>query len=548
MIIKPEGDVIQAAGAKLAKVGEARRMVLKAFIFIVFGTVIGTVCPPPLIAQDVPLDTVTAQRLLQQVTAALDSTPSLSRRPGFIEHLAWARGAWGMSVIPLWPHLARIGRLRAELAAHLKRGEIYPAMAKADSVGSQETYQVLAYANDPPDSTYENFRSLVAQIHQYLAEHPKTLEAHGFRTAAKRMRAHYEFAAVMAANDTVRDSSDRIAWNVELAVIAMQRGFLLRDSLLLATRRQVRGYQGYDDVRGRWLDRLAYYCIAARMKNCETPRTADAHATNLRAQNVYAAISLGEWAAAEAYIDSLEQYLPPARVGAILMKVPLETRWQCVGVNLKCGPELDRRITLWLNQSDRWLRDARDAALRDTLLASAAILWAGRQTPRSFEMLNRVRDPALRARAFSDVAKTIRDFAPQDSWRAFLQADTTARMLASGFAADFRAKGDTANERRALQRLNTIDRMVHEFQWAWRLANNGQWIRARNHALAALEMWDPVAEPMISWAGQFDVLKILGIYPQLINWAATRPDVTARTAAILAVVTALPPPMPKRPQ
>ena len=116
--------------------------------------------------------------------------------------------------------------------------------------------------------------------------------------------------------------------------------------------------------------------------------------------------------------------------------------------------------------------------------------------------------------------------------------------LRSNFAAEFRAKADSANERLALERMNTIERMVHEFNWAWRMANNGQWIRARNHALNALEMWDPVAEPMISWAGQFDAFKTLGIYRQLIDWAASRPDVTARTAAILAVVTATPPPRP----
>lgn len=75
-----------------------------------------------------------------------------------------------------------------------------------------------------------------------------------------------------------------------------------------------------------------------------------------------------------------------------------------------------------------------------------------------------------------------------------------------------------------------------------RVRDSGRWREARRLAVAALDEWDPSADPLVGSRGLLGLFHSMGAESELIAWARSRPDPDDRAAALAAVIGLLPRP------
>ena len=190
---------------------------------------------------------------------------------------------------------------------------------------------------------------------------------------------------------------------------------------------------------------------------------------------------------------------------------------------------------------ERWLPRLRTFAAStlpqaDTVRANLVVVIASLDA--ALDLHRAVQDSALAERAAWTAAQSVH---PTDFWTAVeLMRNNIRRgwsnQMVGAIYLRLMAMGenDLAAEILASDRSSS-SRLWNRLQWVEALHRVGRVDEARTTALAALDDWDTATDPL---AGS-NILRIydeLAIYPQLIDWAWSRPEGPARAGALLSVL------------
>lgn len=534
---------------------------------------VALVLPTGASAQDhLPIDSTLAVQILREATEAFAaSSDTLRGNDRFRRQLGELTAEWGVdwdpaSVPPPEPPEQVIGALiaRGEIARALEyasptaprwrrsrsirivldalaaRGRIDEALGIADSldVARLGIYAVLrSSASDSAD-----WRPVFDRVEAFIRDElANRADAAGYWGVFNYELAVHDFAeAWRRAGEWEPDSV--LAWRIDIIDLAYDQQLPVADSLFLDTYERSRGIEE-TAVREDLLALLEELCDWKEIAACaglEFPEQI-ADRRRLLRYDIERAYRDGRLAEADEIGSELRQLLPEEDYAFILARGLGIAVWPCVRL-ARCGRAYDSLLTATLPQLDRIAAQG-SGPTADSLNAHLAALWAGRELDRAREALERIETPEARSRGLDGFARSAytwdREAAIQ-AWREHGPAQSTP--LQQDYLR-FMQWGDTARAEETIALIaRGFSRTRARLEWARRVRDSGRWREARRLAVAALDEWDPSADPLVGSRGLLSLFYSMGVESDLVEWARARPDADDRAAALAAIIGLLPRP------
>lgn len=533
---------------------------------------VGLVLPTGASAQHLPIDSTLAVQVLREATDAFaESSDSLRGNDRFRSYLAELTAEWGVdwdeeSVLRPEPPEQVIGALvaRGEIGRALAytnptaprwrqgrsirivldtlaaRGRIDEALGIADSleVARLGLYAVLRSAATDSVDWRPTFDRVEAFIRDDLADHE---DAAGYWGVFNYELAEHDFGEAWAhAGEWEPDSV--LAWRIDVLDLAYDQHLPEADSLFLDTYTRSRSIEETavrDDLLAL-LDELCDWKEIAACEGLEFPEQIPDRRRLLR-YDIERAYRDGRLAEADEIGNELRQLLPEEDYAFILARSLGIAVWPCVHL-ARCGRAYDSLLTATLPELDRIAKQG-SGPTADSLNAHMAALWAGRDLGRARAALERIESPEARSRGlagFAQSAYTWNREAAIQAWREHGPAQSTP--LQQDYLR-FMQWGDTLRAEETIALIaRGFSRTRARLEWADRVRDSGRWREARRLAVAALDEWDPSADPLDGSRGLLSLFHSMGAESDLIAWARSRPNADDRAAALAAVIGLLPRP------
>lgn len=512
-----------------------------------------------------PLDSIEVVRILQDAAAAFgEASESVRANDRLRRHLQALFHAWGAEwdaepvPRPSTPERAvdsliargevheAIARARDQppyfsirvIRALSASGRIDQALALSDSTGLT-THGVSSVLESAPDSL--DWRWRVARVERFLLDESRdTASVSTNRGVLNRYLAEHDFVRAWALAGTWELDS-LTAWRLDILDLAYEQNLAGADSLFLDTYERVQGISD-PEVRDRQLEWLSALCQQANAPPCDGPELGH-HLRVRRAPHLLEeALAAGRFDEADSLDREVRTLVPPLDHAFVVARGLERAHYPCVR-EARCGRTYDSLLTAVLPELDR-VATGQSGPTKDELNVHIAALWAGRETSRAWAAIDRIESPGARSRGLRSLVLASWPWDPENALRALRESEGAGGVpyVQSDYLR-FMAWGDTERAESVLGLIDSgVSRMRARLAWAARVQDSGRWEAARRLAVAALDEWDPSAEPLIGSRGQFNFFWRGGIYNDVVAWARSRQDPDDRAAALAAVIGALPRP------
>jgi hypothetical protein len=516
----------------------------------------------PLAAQTHPLDSALVVQVLREAVVAFrESSDSMRANDRFRGHLREISEAWEVEWDPEFvPRPPSPGEVidsliaRGEIDGALKyadghspsshfqlvrkllealavRGLIDEALSVADSLGfaSRGIYAVL----DSPTPDSIGWRWKVDRIARFIRDEASdTVRASWDWGTLNYYLAEHDFAAAWA-RAGVWEPDSVTAWRLSILDLAFDQNLPTADSLFLDTYERARKI-AEPEIRDPLLVDLEDLCEWKEISICdglEFPRDQRPSLRSLRYE-FERALAVGRFLEADELGRELRQLLSAVDYALIVSGGLGRADWPCVQA-ATCGRAYDSLLTVTLPELDR-IAAENVGRTADSLNVRLAALWAGRDLARARTALDRIESPDARSLGLNGYAMAAHRWDRKTALEAFREVGKAGTVWLEGDFLHFMSWADTARAEEVLLLMGSgWVRMSARLEWAKRVRNSGRWQDARHLAQAALDEWDPSAEPMIGSRGYFWEP---ATYAEVIEWARSLRDPDDRAAALAALI------------
>lgn len=435
-------------------------------------------------------------------------------------------GAWNPMVRRVFDNLAEVGR-------------IDHALALADSTGRIDE-GIAAVLESAPESI--GWRWRLERTARFIRELPGDEEGRTGRWGVLNYyRAEHDFdAAWSRAGEWEPDSV--LAWRIDILDLAFDQELPTADSLFVDTYLRARDV-AETETRNQLVADLHELCDWKDVAACadlEFPPDPRLHRTSLQ-RDLERAVGRREFSEADELAGRLGEQVSPLDLALIVSRGLSRADHACIYLT-DCSRAYDSLLAVRLPELDR-IAAANAGPSADSLNAHLAGLWAGRNLQRAWTAVERIESPEARIRGLQALGLSAYRWNRPAALEALSMAGSAGAVRLEPDFLYFMSWGKTARANEVIALMNdTWSRTRARLAWAELVLRNGRWEEARRLAIAALDEWDPSAEPLVGSRGQFNLFARMDTYADVIAWARARPDRDDRAAALAAAIGTRPRP------